>query len=119
MKNCEIPRWQLLKTELNNLSYSDFLKKLTTDPNPVCLDVRTAEEYSQGHLPNSVNINYLSTSLADDLEMLDKSKNYYVYCRTGRRSLRVCIILQNAGYKVVNMDVGLQGQVQGKKGAVN
>ena len=110
MEHCEIPRWQLLKTELRNLSYGDFVKALSLDPDHVCLDVRTKAEYSQGNLLNSININYLSTSLADDLETLDKSKNYYVYCRTGRRSLRVCIILQNAGYNVINMDVGLQGQ---------
>jgi len=110
MEHCEVPRWQLLKTKLKNLSYDDFVKALSDDPNAVCLDVRTQEEVEQIRLPNSININYLSTSLADDLEKLDKNKNYYVYCRTGRRSLRVCIILQNAGYNVVNMDVGLQGQ---------
>lgn len=110
MENCEVPRWQLLKRELKNLSYSDFVKAISDDPKAVCLDVRTQEEVEQIRLPNSININYLSTSLADDLETLDKSKNYYVYCRTGRRSLRVCIIMKNAGYNVVNMDVGLQGR---------
>lgn len=108
MDHCELPRWQLLKSKLKNLSYDDFVKAVANDPNAVCLDVRTQKEVEHIRLPNSININYLSTNLADDLEALEKGKNYYVYCRTGRRSLRVCIIMQNAGYNVFNMDVGIQ-----------
>jgi len=71
------------------------------------LDVRTYEEYQSGSIEGSINLNYLSTTLADDLESLDPQLEYYVFCRTGRRSLRVCMLLKNMGVKVYNLDGGI------------
>ena len=108
MDHCEIPRWQDLKNSLSNLSYNAFVDQLISDHNGVCIDVRTAEEFKQGSLRGAININYLSQNLADRLEELDPNKSYYVYCRTGRRSLRVCVILNNLGCKkVYNMIDGI------------
>lgn len=107
MDNCEIPRWQIIKQSLHNLSYEEFVDQSKADNTAVRLDVRTPEEFNYNSLPGAINLNYLSTRLADELEMLAKDKNYYVYCRTGRRSLRVCILLKNIGYQVFNLDNGL------------
>jgi len=107
MDNCEISRWRMIKKTLYNLSYEEFVKKATDDKNGILLDVRTPEEYKINSLPNATNLNYLSHRLVDELEMLQKDKTYYVYCRTGRRSLRVCVLLKNSGYKVINLDEGL------------
>ncbi|MEL6988934.1 MAG: rhodanese-like domain-containing protein, partial [Bacteroidota bacterium] len=103
-EGCEIPRWQIIKATLNNLNYLDFLEASCSDPNGVVLDVRTSPEYIEDHLPNAINLNYLSQTLADDLESLIQKKNYYVYCRTGRRSLRVCLLMKNMGFNVYNLD---------------
>lgn len=108
MEACEVPRWQQLKQQLRNLDYNTFLREIKERAHVVCLDVRTPDEFPFARLPDSVNINYLSDHLADDLEKLPKDKHYYVYCRTGRRSLRVCILLQNTGYTVTNLDGGIK-----------
>ena len=47
------------------------------------LDVRTAEEYSGGHIEGSTNIDVKSESFKEEVGKLDKSKTYLVHCRTG------------------------------------
>lgn len=101
MEHCEIPKWAQLKATLQNLSFSDFIARVEQDPLAVCLDARTPEEFSTSKIPGAVNLNYLSHELADELEALDADKHYYVYCRTSRRSLRICVILQNLGFENV------------------
>lgn len=112
MESCRVPRWQLLKQSIENLSYQQFNKQYESDENAVLLDVRTPEEYHHSSLAGSRNLNYLSTTLADELEQLDKQKTYYVFCQTGRRSLRVCVLLKNSGFTICNLDGGLTSQQQ-------
>ncbi|MFD2165292.1 rhodanese-like domain-containing protein [Thalassotalea euphylliae] len=69
------------------------------------LDVRSAEEFSEGHVPGATNISH--STLADKLSMLpsDKSQLIVVYCRSGRRAGVAEDILANAGYtNVWHMD---------------
>lgn len=110
MDQCEIPRWQQIKQTLHNLSYEDFVDAASTDPKAVLLDARTPKEFAQKTLPSAINVNYLSEQLADELEALAIDKTYYVFCQTGRRSLRVCALLKNIGYEVINLDEGLSSK---------
>lgn len=108
-KPCFIPRWLQLKATLNNLDFDAFVSRATEDPNATILDVRTKEEFQTGSLTGAININYLSTDLADQLESLPRDKTYYVFCRTSRRSIRISIILRNAGFEhIYNLDAGLE-----------
>lgn len=105
---CEVPRWQMIKSELSNFHYIDFVNTFNSTDNAMLIDVRTSAEFESGHLEGAVNLNYLSDDLADQLEKLDISKEYFIYCRTGRRSLRICIILKNLGCKYVyNLEDGI------------
>ncbi|MBT8232017.1 MAG: rhodanese-like domain-containing protein [Bacteroidia bacterium] len=114
MDHCEIPRWQMIKSTLNNLSFDDFVKGCQSDSESVCLDVRTKEEYDGWHLTSAINLNYLSNTLADDLEKLSKNKTHYVYCRTSRRSLRICQLLKNMGFKkVFHLEDGVKDHIGG------
>lgn len=67
-------------------------------PNAVILDVRTPEEYAEGRVPGSVNIPLDSLGTAP----LDKTKKYYVYCRSGVRSSAACDYLKKQGYDCLN-----------------
>ena len=101
MEHCEIPRWQLIKNQLNNLDFEGFVEAFQKEENAICLDVRTEAEYAQWHIDGAQNLSYLSTTLADDLEQLDPKKTYFVYCRTSRRSLRICQLMRNSGFQDV------------------
>lgn len=83
-----------------DLSQIDWEEQLEKDDNAFILDVRTPEEVEEGYIPGATNIDiYLGQEFLNKLEELDKSKNYYVYCRSGNRSGQACAIMENAGFK--------------------
>jgi phage shock protein E len=116
---CAPKRWQSLKRQLTNLSPEEFARYLQKGQSATLIDVRTPEEYERGCLPGAINISYLTPDLWDRLEQLDPTGCYLVYCRTERRSLRVCTLLQNGGFReVYNLDGGLLAWEE-KMGMVN
>lgn len=83
-----------------NLSQEDWAEQLKKDDNAFILDVRTEEELEEGYIPGATNIDfYLGAEFAEELEKLDKSKSYYVYCRSGNRSGQACAIMNSMGIK--------------------
>lgn len=83
-----------------NLTQEDWVSQLKADDNSVILDVRTDAECDEGVIPNSINIDiYLGQGFIAKLEALDKSKNYYVYCRSGARSAKACEVMENIGFE--------------------
>ena len=71
------------------------------NPDLVILDVRTQDEYKKGHIENAINIDYYSKTLKKELNKLDKSKTYLVYCRSGSRSSKTIAIMEKLGFKEI------------------
>jgi phage shock protein E len=67
------------------------------------LDVRTPEEYADGHIAGSVNIPL--AELANQLSQVPQSMPIVVYCRSGNRSAQAATLLKEAGYTQV-LDMG-------------
>ena len=67
--------------------------------NYIIVDVRTAEEFMDGHLVGAINIPY---DEIDTVE-LDKTKNIFVYCKSGKRSGIAFHTLQELGYHVYDL----------------
>ncbi|SMC31575.1 rhodanese-like domain-containing protein [Cellulophaga tyrosinoxydans] len=83
-----------------DLYQDEWVSQLGNDDNAVILDVRTPEEVENGYIPNAKNIDiHLGQGFLDELEKLDKTKNYYVYCRSGARSAQACAVMNNAGFE--------------------
>ncbi|TMM56055.1 rhodanese-like domain-containing protein [Maribacter algarum] len=83
-----------------DLSQEEWVAQLAKDENSFILDVRTEDEVAEGHIPNMNNIDiHLGQGFLDELEKLDKSKNYYVYCRSGGRSGQACAIMNSVGFE--------------------
>ena len=92
--------------KFKNLTADEF-DRLIQDENVQRVDVRTVAEYSEGHIPGSLNINALEDHFAAAAEeVLDKDRPVAVYCKSGRRSRNAARILTNLGYKVYNLDKG-------------
>lgn len=90
----------LQKTITMNLTQEDWVSQYETDDNGVILDVRTEAECDEGMIPNAINIDiYEGQAFIDKLEALDKSKNYYVYCRSGARSAKACEVMNELGFE--------------------
>ena len=106
--SCPIPRWQLLKNELTNVGPTEFDRLRATAPAGTVLDVRTDQEFSDFHLEGARGMNYLGPDFLEQMEQLDPGQQYLVYCRSGRRSVRACTLMRNAGItKLIHLDGGL------------
>lgn len=92
-----------------NLSQTEWTEQLNADDNAVILDVRTEAEVAEKKIPNSINIDiYKGQGFVYQVEELDKSKNYYVYCRSGARSAQACNIMNQLGFdKTYNLLGGI------------
>ena len=83
-----------------DLNQELWASQLQNDTNSVVLDVRTENEIAEGIIPNAIHINiYKGQGFIDDIEKLDKTKNYYVYCRSGNRSGQACGVMNQLGFE--------------------
>ena len=83
------------------------LKKLN---NPNLIDIRSIEKYNSKHIMNAVNIS-LEELLIRPEKYLLKSEKYYIYCRKGIQSRKLCQILFNIGYNVINITGGYEAWI--------
>jgi rhodanese-related sulfurtransferase len=65
----------------------------------VLLDVRTPQEYRDGHIAGAVLIDYTSSSFKEELGKLDQGKTYLVYCRTGNRSEKAISLMKELRFR--------------------
>ncbi len=83
-----------------NLSQEVWVDQLENDENAFILYVRTEDECNEGMIPEALNIDiYKGQGFIYLIEELDKSKNYYVYCRSGARSAQACSIMNQLGFE--------------------
>ena len=94
---------------MEDLSQEEWASQLAEDANAVVLDVRTDAEVAGGIIPNAIHIDiYKGQLFVDEIEALDKSKNYYVYCRSGNRSGKACAIMLQLGFEnAYNLEGGI------------
>jgi rhodanese-related sulfurtransferase len=78
--------------------------------NFIIIDVRTAGEFSGGHLPSAVNMDYYSSDFKSNIGKLDRNKDYLVYCQTGIRSTAATQIMADLDF--VNVDNLIGGIAQ-------
>lgn len=78
-----------------------LIEERKEDPNFIVIDIRTPEEYAQGHLPGAVNLNFYSESFREDLNRLERDKVYLIYCRSGHRSGVAVPLMKELGFKEV------------------
>ena len=82
--------------------------ELVKQKDVILVDVRTAEEYAEGHIPGAVNIDMKKDDFMDQVgKLIDKTKTIAVYCRSGRRSANAADMMSQQGYKPVNLKGGI------------
>lgn len=86
------------KKPYDNINLKKALDLMSKSTNLVLLDVRTPEEYMGGSAPNSINIDVLNTDFKSKIDLLDKNKEYIVYCRSGNRSSIASSIMVTNGF---------------------
>lgn len=81
-----------------NITAVEARKIMDTETDYVILDVRTQEEYDQGHIPGAVLIPDYEIKARAEKVLPDKDQLILVYCRSGRRSKNAARILVELGY---------------------
>lgn len=89
---------------------ADEFENALYDGHVQLLDVRSADEYAQGHIANAENIDVQQPDFIDKAKAkLDHANPVYVYCHSGKRSMLAAQKLVKAGFKVVNLRDGIMG----------
>lgn len=103
---------QSSKPGFRSVSVDEF-QHLIADSSVIRLDVRTAKEFDEGHIPNAVNIDVLQPDfLQKALSSLPCKRTIAVNCRSGKRSKKAAELLAKKGYKVVELDAGFNGWIE-------
>ena len=98
------------KLTYKTISVSDARAMMESSSNLLVVDVRTPQEYMQGHLKGAINIPLSDLSLR--MGELEKDRPILVYCQTGYRSAQASSILVKAGFvKIYNLEGGIMAWV--------
>jgi len=94
---------------MKNLSQEEWRAQFSKEENAVIIDARTALECETGIVENAIMIDFLQPDLfLEEIKKLDKSKSYFVYCRSGNRSGQACQIMDDLGFsKTINLIGGM------------
>ncbi|MCP4364637.1 MAG: rhodanese-like domain-containing protein [Planctomycetes bacterium] len=112
---CEsnLPKQEATTQIIEDITPKDaFTLKQKNKGNPsfIILDVRTPEEFAEGHIEDAIMLDFYSETFNDELKNLDKNKTYIVHCRSGKRSKKTLNKMRELGFKeAYNLLDGMQG----------
>ena len=92
----------------------ELIQKNKGNSNFVILDIRTPEEFRDGHIADAINVDFRSEKFGAEIDKFDKNKTYFVYCRTGNRSHDALNLMGPLGFRSI---VRLAGDINGWKSA--
>ncbi|HLW14099.1 MAG TPA: rhodanese-like domain-containing protein [Flavobacteriaceae bacterium] len=97
-----------------DITLDQWQEQLKADADAIIIDVRKEDEVAEGYIKNAINIDVENPpKFMEETQKLDPSKAYYVYCRTGDRSMQACMVLESLGFEnVYKLDVGYEGWVE-------
>ena len=103
-----VPPLEQVIEHISTQQVNDMLNAVPADPHLIILDVRTQSEYDQGHIEGAAQLDYYSPTFTEDLNNLDKTSTYIVYCKSGGRSANALNIMESLGFrKAYNMLGGI------------
>ncbi len=81
-----------------NINAEEFFS-LRNEKEAFVLDVRTEDEQTEGVIPGYTMINVMCVEFSEQVNELDKSKIYLIYCRSGARSKLACATMARMGFE--------------------
>jgi rhodanese-related sulfurtransferase len=89
------------------VAVKEYAAAISADTTGVLIDVRTPEEYAEGHLAGARLLNVLDKPAFEEaVKTLTAGPTYYIYCRSGRRSQTAAAIMERHGLQVVDLEGG-------------
>ena len=86
------------ETAYRQISMKEAAEIMVTENNYVILDLRTREEYAEGHIPGAICVPNETISIEQIPALPDKDQLILVYCRSGNRSKQAAQKLADQGY---------------------
>ena len=100
----------------NNLTVNEFEAMFARDSTAQLLDVRTPEEFAEGHIGEAMNIDWKADGFAEKAQaQLATERPVMVYCRSGRRSAEAAAVLEKLGFKTYNLKGGILAWIDAGK----
>jgi rhodanese-related sulfurtransferase len=96
--------------DTNAISNEQF-RQISKEKDVVILDVRTIEEFKEGHIENAINTDVLQAeAFKKYISALPKDKTYLLYCRSGKRSASALNLMKESGFSnVKHLQQGITG----------
>ncbi len=76
----------------------DMIINNRDNPSFVIIDVRSENEYAEGHIPGALNLDYASGQFENSVKSLDRNKTYLLYCSSSRKSEKAVSDLKELGF---------------------
>lgn len=76
-----------------------FKSKLSSTPGAVLVDVRKPEEVAEGMIDGAINIDYSAPTFDAEIQKLDKTSTYFLYCKSGKRSSDAARKMEDEGFE--------------------
>ena len=103
----------------SNLDISQVSQMISDNENIILIDVRTPDEFQEGHIDGAKLINFYDANFQEEVKKLDATKKYVVYCRSGGRSSKSVSAMKKLGFKdVYNMSGGILAWQRAKNNLV-
>lgn len=101
--------------DMKSVEANEF-EQAILEPGVFLLDVRTPQEYAEGHIAGAINADVRADGFMDNIAgILPKDMKAAVYCRTGNRSKTAAEQLVRAGYQVIELNTGITGWTEAGK----
>lgn len=86
---------------------AEYKEQISVEEDVQLIDVRTPEEFAEGHIEGAENINFHSEDFLEQFRDMDKDRPLYIYCRSGNRSSKAAEKLLGSGFKeVIDLEGG-------------
>lgn len=96
--------------KIENIKATVAASRLETNPELIVLDIRTPEEFKDGHIAKAINIDYKAETFESKLEKLDRTQTYLMHCRSGRRSGLALEIFRKLEFqRIIHVEDGILG----------
>ena len=107
--NSKPPLNQQEKSAIHVVSPAEFKEKLVGQ---VLVDIRTPQEFSQGYIEGSVNVNLFDANFLTEMAKFDKTKPIFLYCRSGNRTSSAAAKLAKEGFlEIYDLQGGISNWV--------
>ena len=94
--------------KVRNVTGTEGESLLKKRPDIVVLDVRTPDEFNEGHIANAINIDFWGDDFSSQLAKLDKNQTYLLHCQSGGRSSSALEIFRKKGFSnLIHLNEGI------------